>query len=257
MLNQSRPANHLLAALPAADYQRIADYLAPCDLRSRHTLHKRGEPLRYIYFPGPSLCSLVVAMADGAAAEIAVVGAEGLIGVEAVLGFTLTNCDATVQVAGHGIAQVMDIDAFRRELNHRGVLFSLVTAYTQAFVGFITQSVGCNGLHSADARCCRWLLHAQDRLGGPNVPLTHELISTMLGVRRPTVTLIVSELVQLGLITTSRGMIQIVNRPALEARSCECYHTVRALFHHLLPFEVSTQSPNGGKSWLEPVALTT
>src|SRR2546421_825053 len=149
MLNQSRPVNHLLAALPASDYQRIIRHLAPCDLKARQTFHRRGEPLRYIYFPSRSLCSLVVAMAEGTAAEIAVVGAEGFIGVEAVLGFTLATCDAIVQVAGDANALVMEIEAFRHELDQRAPLFSLVTAYTQAFVGFITQSVGCNGLHSA------------------------------------------------------------------------------------------------------------
>src|SRR5438105_4335444 len=165
MLNpQSRSLNILLAALPVDDYQRIAGTLTPCVLRAHQTLMRRGEPVGKIYFPNRSLCSLVFTMTDGTAAEVAVVGAEGLVGVEAVLGLSLATCEATVHIAGDGTGHTMSINAFRSELDRRGAFHAYMTAYTHALVGSLMQSVSCNGLHSAEARCCRWLLHAHDRL---------------------------------------------------------------------------------------------
>jgi CRP-like cAMP-binding protein len=254
MLNaQSRPLNHLLAALPLEDYRRISRDLSFGERKVRHNLQRRGEPLRDIYFPSRSLCSLSMTMADGAAAEIAMVGSEGLIGVEAGLGLTLATCDATVQIAGDGVGHTMTVDAFRRELDQGGALYSIVKKYTRALVGFVEQSVACNGLHAADARCCRWLLSAQDRLASEELPLTHELLSSMLGVRRPTVTLIIADLIRLGIISTSRGVIRITVRAELEARSCECYKTVKILFDNLLLFDAKElQEDFTSASWLEP-----
>jgi CRP-like cAMP-binding protein len=240
MLNIQTPTlNHLLGALPSEDHKRIAGDLKLVELKARQTLQKRGEPLREIYFPNRCLCSLVVSMADGATAEITVVGAEGFIGVDAVLGLSHATCDANVQMVGDGIGQSMSVGAFRRELDWHGALYSHATKYAQAFVGFVTQSVACNGLHSAEARCCRWLLHAQDRLGTNEFPLTHDLLSTMLGVRRPTVTLIVADLVREGIVSTSRGLMRINDRVALEARACECYQAVKRLFDNLIPLAAS------------------
>ena len=223
-------ANRLLTALPAEESRRILGLLNSRALTSRQILQRRGESVREIYFPSRSLCSLVITMDDGNTAEIAVVGAEGLIGVEAVLGVSQAACDVNVQVAGDGVAHAMSVDAFQRELDRKGMFRSLLMAYVQALVGFVTQSVACNALHSADARCCRWLLHAQDRLATNELALTHELLATMLGVRRPTVTLVMAELIRAGIIETSRGTIRIVDRTALDARSCECYNTVKAQF---------------------------
>lgn len=226
--------NSLLTALLPEEYRRISSLLSTRPLRARERLQRRGEPLGEIYFPERSLCSLIITMDDGATVEIAVVGSEGVIGIEAVLGLSVATCDVTVQVAGDGVAHVMNADAFRREFDQRGALYSVVTNYMKAFLGFVTQSVACNGLHSADARCCRWLLHAHDRLGTTELPLTHELLATMLAVRRPTVTLVIMDLVQAGIICTSRGVIRIVDRAGLEARSCECHRAVKALFDHLI-----------------------
>lgn len=222
--------NQLLAALPPDDHARISSHLTLEPLRARQVLYKRDEPLTQVFFPGRSLCSLVLTMEDGASAEIAVVGPEGVVGVEVALGLRIAACDATVQVAGEGYAFVMAADAFRAELAHRGVFDSLVQNYAQAFIGFVTQSVACNALHSVDARCCRWLLHAQDRLAAYELPLTHDLLSAMLGVRRPTVTLVLSDLTRAGVISTSRGVLRIIDRGGLEARSCDCYGAVRAIF---------------------------
>ena len=231
-VDNSIPAsdNRLLAALPSEDYRRISQSLIGRPVFGREILQRRDEPIREIYFPGRSLCSLILTTSDGAMAEVAVVGAEGFVGVEAALGISQAISDGTVQVAGDRMLQAMDISAFRQEFDRRGAFHSYVMEYVQRFIGFTMQSVACNGLHSADARCCRWLLHAQDRLASNDLPITHDLLSTMLAVRRPTVTLIVGELVQAGIISNGRGRIRIEDRAGLEARSCECYTTVKKLF---------------------------
>jgi CRP-like cAMP-binding protein len=240
-------ANFLLGALPAQDLKGISADLNIVSLKVHQNLRKRDEPLRQIYFPSRALCSLTITMSDGTTAEISAVGPEGLIGVEAVLGLTTAMSDATVQIAGDGAAYVMSVDAFRHALDQGGAFHSRVTKYAQAFVGSITQSVVCNALHSADARCSRWLLHAQDSLGTSEFPVTHELLSSLLGVRRPTVTLIMTDLARLGIISTGRGVTRITERTALEGRSCECYKTVKRLFDNQLSSEPCQA----------PVALTT
>ena len=250
-------ANRLLAALPPEESRRVSNLLTAKPLTARQRLHRRGEPLREIYFPSRSLCSLVATMDDGGAAEITVVGSEGLIGVEAVLGLPVALRDVTVQVTGDGVAHAMTIEAFRQELDRREAFYDRVMKYTQAFLGLVTQSAACNGLHSAEARCCRWLLHAQDRLETNELPLTHELLATTLAVRRPTVTLIISNLVQEGIISNGRGVIRIIDRAALEARSCECHKTVKALFDNLFAHERPTRhTPHGEMRWPEPIEFT-
>jgi CRP-like cAMP-binding protein len=222
--------NKLLAALPADDYARIASHMTLVPLHARQVLHKRDEVLTQVVFPSRALCSLVVTMENGATAEVALVGPEGLVGVEAAFGQRIASCDAIVQVAGDGHALSMSIDAFRAELAKSPAFASAMSRYAQAFVAFLMQSVACNGLHHVEARCCRWLLHAQDRLETNDLPLTHDQVSTMLGVRRPTVTLVMNSLVQAGIITPSRGMIRIVDREKLERRSCECYGMVSGVY---------------------------
>lgn len=230
----SNRANGVLTALPPEDYRRISSLLSYRPLQARQKLQRRGEPVREIYFPERSLCSFVISMEDGATAEVAVVGSEGFIGGDAMLGLPVATCDVVVQVAGEGRAYAMNVDDFQHELDERGALYSACTRYLNAFMGFVTQSVACNGLHTADARCCRWLLHAQDRLGTTEMALTHELLATMLGVRRPTVTLIMQDLVSARIVSTNRGATRIVDRAALEARACECYGTVKAVFDNRL-----------------------
>ncbi|HTL00931.1 MAG TPA: Crp/Fnr family transcriptional regulator [Vicinamibacterales bacterium] len=244
-------ANRLLAALPVEDYRRISPALITRPLKARQILRRRGESIKEIYFPGRSLCSLVLGMADGASAEIAVVGPEGLIGIEAALGPARGMSDVAVQVAGDGMALAMSVEAFRRELEHQGALYAYVTKYAQAMVAFLTQSVACNGLHSTEARACRWLLHAQDRLETNDLAVTHELLSTMLAVRRPTVSLMITDLAQAGIISTHRGTIRIVDRSALERRACECYRIVKAFFDAVLAPPDSAFSISGVPQWRE------
>jgi hypothetical protein len=173
-------------------------------------------------------------MEDGGTIEVAAVGREGVVGIGVALGNPVATGDVFVQVAGDPMA-VMSVDAFRRELERKGVFHDLVTRYAQAFVSQLMQSVACNGLHSAEERCCRWLLMTHDRIGQDEFALTHETLAIMLGVRRPTVTLVMADLTRRGIISHVRGHIRIVDRRALEAASCECYRNVRMTFDRLIP----------------------
>jgi hypothetical protein len=168
-------------------------------------------------------------MEDGGIVEIGTVGREGLVGVGAVLGTPIANGETFVQIPGEPAA-VMGIEAFRRELDRRGPFYDSVTWYSQVFVAMLMQSVACNGLHSAEQRCCRWLLMTHDRIAQDEFPLTHEFLAIMLGVRRPTVTLVMAELTRSGIISHVRGHVRIVNRAGLESASCECYKHIKQLF---------------------------
>ena len=225
--------NKLLAALPADEYQRVSSELTWRTLKVRQVLHKHGEPISEVYFPGRSVCSITNVMEDGGVVEVATVGREGLVGVSAVFGAPVASGEAFVQVAAEPAA-VMSLDAFRREMERRGVFYEAVTRYSQAFVNMLMQSVACNGLHSAEQRCCRWLLMTHDRIGQDQFPLTHEFLAIMLGVRRPTVTLVMAELARTGVVSHVRGQVRIADRQGLEAASCECYRNVRAAFDRLL-----------------------
>ena len=225
--------NQLLASLPVDDYQRVSSDLTWRTLKVRQVLHKHGEPLTEVYFPGRSVCSITNMMQDGALVEVATVGREGLVGISAVFGAPVATGEAFVQVAAEPAA-VMSIDTFRREMEREGAFFDRVTRYSQAFVSMLMQSVACNGLHSAEQRCCRWLLMTHDRIAQDEFPLTHEFLAIMLGVRRPTVTLVMAELTRAGIISHVRGHIRIVDRQGLEAASCECYRNTRGVFDRLL-----------------------
>ena len=232
-IHSQQSSNKLLASLPSDDYQRLAGELAFRPLKAKESLHKHGERISEIFFPGRSVCSITNTMEDGAVVEVATVGKEGFVGIAAVLGDGIANGEAFVQVAGDEEAFVMSADAFRRELERDGAFHAAITRYSQAFVGLVMQSVACNGLHSAEQRCCRWLLMTHDRIERDEFPLTHEFLAVMLGVRRPTVTLVLAELQRRGIVSHVRGFVRIVDRQALEVVSCECYRTVKALFSRL------------------------
>jgi len=226
--------NTLLSSLPPEDFQRVSSHLTWRPLKVRQTIHKNGDPLSEIVFPSRSVISITNAMEDGGVVEVATVGREGLVGIGAVLGNPIASGDAFVQVAGEPAA-VMSIEVFRREMDRRGAFHELVTRYSQAFVALLMQSVACNGLHSAEERCCRWLLMTHDRIGQDEFALTHEFLAIMLGVRRPTVTLVMAELARAGVVSHVRGHVRIVDRKGLEGASCECYRNIRAVFDRLLP----------------------
>jgi CRP-like cAMP-binding protein len=226
-------SNRLLAALPPADFQRLLPELVYRPLKLRQVLHKNGDRVREVYFPDRSVCSLVSHMDDGSSVEVAMVGSEGMVGIGAVFGEAVASGDAVVQMPGNG-AYSMTIEVFEREMARRGAFYDVVTRYAQVFVAMLIQSVACNGLHTAEERACRWLLMVSDRLGRDELNVTHELLSTLLGVRRPTVTLVLAQLVKAGMISQVRGGMRIVDRQLLEAASCECYGTVKRMLDRLM-----------------------
>jgi CRP-like cAMP-binding protein len=220
--------NLLLAALPAEEYERILRTLDTVPLKLKSVLHRAGEPIEHVYFPGGGFCSMVAVLKDGGMVEVATIGREGMVGVSAVLDGNPVSSTSMVQ-GETDTCYRMKADAFRREMDRRGVFYELLTHYAQALVGFIMQSTACNAVHSVEQRLARWLLMARDRMGSDEFPLTQEFVAMMLGASRPTVTIVASTLQKAGLITYHRGHLTIVDRKKLEAASCECYRTTTDL----------------------------
>jgi CRP-like cAMP-binding protein len=225
--------NHLLAALPKAEFDRWLPHLEPIEMPLGEVLYESGITLDYVYFPTTSIVSLIHVMADGASAEIAVVGNEGMVGISLFMGGQSTPSRGVVQSAGDGYrlkGQLMK-DGF----NRNGPVLHLLLRFTQALITQMTQTAACNRHHSLDQQLCRWLLLSLDRLEGHNLVMTQELIANMLGVRREGVTEAALKLQEAGLIRYARGRITVLNRKGLEARSCECYEVVKAEYDRLLP----------------------
>ena len=220
--------NRLLAALPADDYARIVPSLTVVPLKLKDVLHKPGEPIRNVYFPGGGFCSMLTVLEDGRMVEIATVGREGVVGVSAVLDGAPVTAAAMVQGATDTCYR-MTVDAFRRETDRRGAFHELMARFTQALFGFVAQSTACNALHKVEQRLARWLLLAQDRMESDEFPLTQEFVAMMLGASRPTVTVVAGILQKAGLIKYRHGRVTIVDRENLEAASCECYRAATDL----------------------------
>ena len=227
--------NRLLSTLPPEDRQRIVSQLTTIPLKFKQVLLKQDGPILDVYFPGGGACSLTKSMEDGATAEVGTIGNEGMIGSSVFFGDVQSHTEAIVQVEGDK-GYKMPVAAFLGEMERRGAFYNRVIRYHQALAIQIQQTTACNALHPAEQRCCRWLLMTRDRVATDELKLTHEFLAIMLGVRRPTVTLIVGSLEKAGLITNGhRGAIVITDRKKLEAASCECYATVKANFARLLP----------------------
>jgi CRP-like cAMP-binding protein len=197
-------------------------------------LYESGDQLHYVYFPTDSIVSLLYVMADGASAEIAVVGNEGLIGIALFMGGETTPNRAVVQSAGHGYR--LKGQVLKEEFSRAGEMQHLLLRYTQALLTQMSQTAVCNRHHSVDQQLCRWLLLSMDRLPTNQLTMTQELIANMLGVRREGVTEAAGKLQAAGLIHYSRGHITVLDRPRLEARVCECYQVVKTEFDRLLPY---------------------
>jgi len=223
-----------LAALPAADYRRILPTLTTVPLKFRQVMHKYGEPIDTVYFIGGGVASVTNVMTDGRMVEVATIGNEGMVGVTVFLGGTLSPGEAFIQVPD-GNGQAMPADAFRKELDRRGAFYGLMSRYSQAMQILIMQSTACNSLHTVEERCSRWLLMTHDRVDGDELRLTHEFLGYMLGVRRPTVSLVLGTLDKAGILHNGTKKITIVNRARLEDTSCECYRVVKSAFDRLLP----------------------
>jgi CRP-like cAMP-binding protein len=216
------PANRLLASLPQDDYGRMAPYLRRVSLRSRQSLLRQGQPVQEIIFPVNGVCSLVKTTEDGHTVEIIGIGSEGAIGATVVLGLRESAADVMTLVSDDA-ALSLPLDVLKGELQQRDGLFTQMTQYCGAFSLQLMQVSACNARHSAEQRCCRWLLTTQDRLQGKPIPITQEMLAMTLGIRRPTVTLIMANLLRAGLVDCGRGTIAILDRTTLRARSCECY----------------------------------
>jgi CRP-like cAMP-binding protein len=228
--------NHLLDALPRVDYERLASHLELIPMRLGDVLYEPGIKLRYVYFPTTSIVSLLYVMEDGASAEIAIVGNEGMLGIALFMGGDTTPSRAVVQSAGHGFR--LKAELLKDEFGRFGPTMHLLLRYTQALITQMAQTAVCNRHHSVDQQLCRWLLLSLDRLQTNDLSMTQELIANMLGVRREGVTEAAGKLQDAGLIRYARGRISVLDRPRLEARVCECYQVVKTEFDRLLPYVV-------------------
>jgi CRP-like cAMP-binding protein len=225
--------NHLLNALPEAEYERLFPHLERVDMPLGEVIYESGGELRYVYFPVTSIVSLLYVMENGASAEIAVVGKDGIIGVALFMGGGSMPNRAVVQSAGH--AYRLRGQLLMHEFNRYEGMLHLLLRYTQALITQMAQTAVCNRHHSVDQQLCRWLLLSLDRLPSNELTMTQELIANMLGVRREGVTEAAGKLQHAGLIHYSRGRITVLDRPGLEERVCECYHVVKAESDRLLP----------------------
>ena len=233
-LNHDPRQNHLLAALSGEDYQRVSSQIKLVPLVLGEVLYESGSRQRAVYFPTTSIVSLLYMLADGASAEIAVVGNEGIIGVSLFMGGETTPSRAVVQSAGH--AYRLSGKVLKEEFTRGDAMQHLLLRYTQALLTQMAQTAVCNRHHSLDQQLCRWLLLSLDRLAGDELIMTQELIANMLGVRREGVTEAAGNLQNAGLIKYSRGHITVLDRSGLEARTCECYAVVKKEFDRLLPY---------------------
>lgn len=226
-------SNHLLAALPDDEWERWFPHLEAIEMPLGKVLYESGIRLSHVYFPVTSIVSLLYVMENGASAEIAVVGKEGLVGVSLFMGGESTTSRAVVQSAGMGYR--LKSQLLMLEFNRAGPVLHLLLRYTQALITQMAQTSVCNRHHSLDQQLCRWLLLSLDRLPTNELVMTQELIASMLGVRREGVTEAAGRLQQCGLISYRRGHIAVLDRAGLEQRTCECYAVVKAEYDRLLP----------------------
>jgi CRP-like cAMP-binding protein len=227
--------NQLIAALSAEARARLVADLEWVQLRQGEVLHESGEPRRRVYFPVDSVISLLYVMENGASAQIAVVGKEGLVGVAVFMGGESTISRAIVHSSGR--AWSLSGQRLKEEFDRHGELQLLVLRYTQALLTQMAQTAVCNRYHGIDQQLCRWLLLSVDRLGASDLLLTQELIAGMLGVRREGISEAAGKLQRLGVIGYKRGKIAVLDRPRLEKLSCECYAVVKRETDRLLPGE--------------------
>ncbi len=225
--------NQLLAALPDAELRRWMTQLEPVEMPLGQVLYEPGSILSHGYFPTTAIVSLLYEMENGASAEIAVVGNDGIVGISLFMGGGSTPNRALVQSAGQGFR--LDGQTIQDEFHRSAPVMHLLLRYTQALITQMAQTAVCNRHHSLDQQLCRWLLMSLDRLQGSELVMTQELIANMLGVRREGVTEAALNLQRAGLIRYKRGHISVLDRPAMENRCCECYAVVKKEYDRMLP----------------------
>lgn len=229
---QSPNKNHLIAALSADVFERLAPHFELVLMPIGSVLYESGGQLQYVYFPTTAILSLQYIVDSGASVEIAGVGNEGVLGVALLLGGNTTPSRAMVRTAGY--AYRLKARVAIEEFNRAGPLMRLMLSYIQAFMTQISQNAVCNRHHLVEQQLCRWLLLTLDRLPSNELTITQELIASMLGVRREGITEAAGELQRAGLISYRRGHITVLKRSGLESRSCECYGVVKKEFRRLL-----------------------
>lgn len=230
-----RPRNRLLRSLPDADFQRVVPDLRTVPVKFRQTFHTQGKPIEYVYFPNGGVISVTMVMANGTIVEVATVGDEGLVGIEAFFaGDVIAHGDTMLQVPDTDM-EMLSIGAFRRELARGQAMHDVVGRYGQVALAQLMQSTACNALHHVYERCCRRLLETHDRIHADDFHLSHEFLAIALGVRRQTVTVVAGALQDAGWISYTHGHVRVLDRRALESASCECYAAVRSQTDRLLP----------------------
>ncbi len=236
---QSPNQNHLLAALPAAEFERLAPHLEPVEMLLGDVLYESGGLLQHVYFPTTAIVSLHYVMENGASAEISGVGNEGVVGISLLMGGNTTPSRAVVQTGGQGYR--LKAPLMLQEFNRAGAMQRLMLRYTQALITQMSQTAACNRHHSLMQQLCRWLLLTLDRMPSNELVMTQELVASMLGVRREGVTEAAGQLQQVGVIRYRRGHITVLDRVGLESQVCECYAVVKKEFARLLPEGIQRQ----------------
>lgn len=229
---QIQSENRLLAILPSEEYARLLPYLETVTLPLKQVLYESKNLIEHVYFPNHGVISLLTILDDGTAAEVGLVGNEGMVGLSIFLGADTAFLRSIVQVPGDALR--MRADVFKKLINPVTLLHGLLQRYTRTLMIQFAQSAACNNYHSVEQRCCRWLLMTHDCVESDEFPLTQQFLSQMLGVRRASVTVAASKLQRAGLIHYNHGNITILNRKGLESHACECYGIVKQEFDRLL-----------------------
>jgi CRP-like cAMP-binding protein len=227
------PENRLLARLPVEEYQQLRPHLQPVSLDLKRVLYEPGAPIDCAYFPSNGVLSQLTMMEDGAGIELATVGHEGMVGLPILWGIAESSSRVVVQVPSNSLR--LSADRLSAAIGRDGALRRLLLLYNGVFMFQVSQAVACNGLHSVQQRCCRWMLMTCDRVTAEEFPMTHEFLAHMLGVRRSSVTQVLWPLQQAGLVRYRRGRMVVLDRDGLEEASCECYRIVKREFDRLLP----------------------
>lgn len=228
--SRNRPKNRLLEALPDDDYHDLLPHLRAISVRPKQTLYNAGDRLEHVYFPTGGVFSITTVLPDGTMVEAATVGDEGMLGIEAFFRPDAVAPGRTLLQVPDGEAVQLGIEAFRRKCAQRGALYDLMGRCAQALIAQMMQSTACNALHPVHERCARWLLMTHDRTHLQDFHLSHEFLAVMLGVQRPTVSVVAKKLQDVGLISYRHGQVRVLNRQGLERASCACYVAIRRSF---------------------------
>ncbi|HJQ68297.1 MAG TPA: Crp/Fnr family transcriptional regulator [Blastocatellia bacterium] len=232
------PKNRLITTIPKEEQERLSPFLDHVDLELKQILVEMNRPIRYVYFPDNAVTSTVVETLDGGTIEVGLMGIEGMVGLSLLLGIEKSNTTVFVQIPGS--ATRMKASDFVEHVRGRGgPLFIMLLRYSHAFMGMIAQVAACNNQHSLEERMARWILLTHDRVRKDEFLMTHEFLSQMLGVRRPSVSVVASTLQNAGIIRYSRGNVTVVDRKALEAASCECYEIITRMMESIFEVERS------------------